>query len=47
MEIGAVEFLTIEKIISVLRRAKELSIQENGLRVAVEVRDKEEKKLVI
>ncbi|WP_080875999.1 sugar phosphate isomerase/epimerase family protein [Oceanobacillus timonensis] len=40
MEIGTPGFLTIEKISSILRKVEELRIQENGLRVAVEVRGK-------
>ena len=43
MEIGAPGFLTIEKIGAILRKADELKIQENGLRVAAEVRGKVDK----
>ncbi|UJL47420.1 sugar phosphate isomerase/epimerase [Virgibacillus sp. NKC19-16] len=40
MEIGSPGFLTTEKISAILRKADELKIQENGLRVAAEVRGK-------
>ena len=43
MEIGSPGFLTVEKISAILRKANELNIQENGLRVAAEVRGKGDK----
>ncbi|WP_040203671.1 sugar phosphate isomerase/epimerase family protein [Neobacillus jeddahensis] len=43
MPIGKPGFLTVEKISDILRKADELSLQaENGLRVAVEVRGKDQ-----
>lgn len=43
MEIGNPGFLTIEKISAILRKADQLKIQENGLRIAAEVRGKVDK----
>lgn len=43
MEIGSPGFLTVEKISEILQKADKLRIQENGLRVAVEVRGKGDK----
>ncbi|WP_404455043.1 sugar phosphate isomerase/epimerase family protein [Oceanobacillus kapialis] len=43
MEIGSPGFLTTEKISALLRKSEELKLQEEGLRVAVEVRGKGDK----